>query len=84
MRKCTSMKTSVVSGPRMMTVREIAGTGLMPEHALRRLLKEGRLPAIFIGKKALINYDRLCSQLQELDSTYPATVKAECYKLERQ
>lgn len=52
--------------PRMMTVREIARTGLMSEHALRRLLKAGKLPAIFIGKKALINYDKLCDQLQSL------------------
>lgn len=52
--------------PRMMTVREIAKTGLMSEHALRLLLKAGKLPAIFIGKKALINYDRLCEQLQSL------------------
>jgi len=52
--------------PRMMTVREIAKTGLLSEHALRLLLKAGKLPAIFIGKKALINYDRLCEQLQSL------------------
>lgn len=51
---------------RMMTVREIARTGLMSEHALRLLLKAGKLPAIFIGRKALINYDSLCEQLQSL------------------
>ncbi|NBI82084.1 hypothetical protein D3Z48_08300 [Clostridiaceae bacterium] len=54
--------------PRMMTVREIARTGLMSEHALRLLLKAGKLPAIFIGRKALINYDRLCEQLQSLQA----------------
>lgn len=52
--------------PRMMTVREIARTGLMSEHALRLLLKAGKLPAIFIGRKALINYDSLCEQLRAL------------------
>ena len=52
--------------PCMMTVREIARTGLMSEHALRLLLKAGKLPAIFIGRKALINYDSLCEQLQSL------------------
>lgn len=52
--------------PHMMTVREIARTGLMSEHALRLLLKAGKLPAIFIGRKALINYDSLCEQLQSL------------------
>ena len=34
--------------PRMMTIREIASTGLLSEHALRLMLKEGKLPAILI------------------------------------
>lgn len=54
--------------PTMMTIREIAGTGLMSEHALRMMLKAGKLPAIFIGKKALINYDKLCDELQALEA----------------
>ena len=54
--------------PTMMTIREIAGTGLMYEHALRMMLKAGKLPAIFIGKKALINYDKLCEELQALEA----------------
>jgi len=54
--------------PRMMTIREIAKTGLLPEHALRLMLKEGKLPAIFVGKKALINYDNLCEKLSALEA----------------
>ena len=54
--------------PTMMPIREIAGTGLMSEHALRMMLKAGKLPAIFIGKKALINYDKLCEELQALEA----------------
>lgn len=54
--------------PTMMTIREIARTGLMSEHALRMMLKAGKLPAIFIGKKALINYDKLCEELQGLEA----------------
>ena len=65
--------------PRMMTVREIAKTGLMSEHALRLLLKAGKLPAIYIGKKALINYDKLCSQLQELHSDVARPAEPEWY-----
>ena len=63
--------------PRMMTIREIASTGLLSEHALRLMLKEGKLPAIYIGKKALINYDRLCEELQSLeaDITMETTLK---------
>ena len=48
------------SQPNMMTVRQIAKTGLLSEHALRIMLKAGKLPAIYIGNKALINYDKLC------------------------
>lgn len=54
--------------PAMMTVREIARTGLLSEHAIRIMLKAGKLPAIYIGKKALINYDNLCAALHELES----------------
>ena len=63
--------------PRMMTIREIASTGLLSEHALRLMLKEGKLPAIYIGKKALINYNRLCEELQspEADITKETTLK---------
>lgn len=52
--------------PKMMTVRAVARTGILPEHALRILLKAGKLPAIYIGKKALINYERLCEDLTTL------------------
>ena len=52
--------------PTMLTIRETARTGILPEHALRLLLKAGKLPVIYVGKKALINYDRLCEQLSTL------------------
>lgn len=52
--------------PKMMTIREIAATGILPEHALRLMLKAGRLPALYIGKKALVNFDKLCEQLAAL------------------
>jgi hypothetical protein len=52
--------------PKLMTIREIARTGLMTEHALRLLLKQGKLPAIYIGAKALVNYDTLCAKLEGL------------------
>lgn len=54
--------------PRMMTVREIARTGVLPESTLRALLKSGKLPAIYVGNRALINYDKLCYALQQLNA----------------
>ena len=51
---------------RIMTIREVAREGILTEHALRLMLKSGRLPAIYIGTKALINYGNLIVQLSEL------------------
>jgi hypothetical protein len=53
----------------MLTIRETAKTGILPEHALRLLLKAGKLPAIYVGRKAFINYEKLCEQLSELDGS---------------
>jgi len=50
----------------MMTIREIAATGLLPENALRTMLKSGILPAVYSGRKAFINYDNLCAHLNAL------------------
>ena len=58
--------------PRMMTIRQIARTGILPEHALRIMLKAGRLPAIFVGTKALINYDKLVESLSTLEGNIGA------------
>lgn len=54
--------------PNMMTIREIAQTGLLSEYTLRYMLKEGNLPVMYVGKKALVNYDRLCEQLSNLEA----------------
>ena len=52
--------------PRMMTIREVASTGLLPEHALRTMVKTGQAPYILVGSRALINYDKLIAQLNNL------------------
>jgi len=54
--------------PRMLTIRQIAATGLLPEHALRLMAKAGQLPAITVGetRKILVNYDKLLAQLANL------------------
>ena len=35
----------------MMTIRQIAATGILPEHALRVLVKSGKIPHLTVGKK---------------------------------
>lgn len=53
--------------PKMMTVRQVAATGILPETAIRRLLKQGKIPAVYSGTKAFINFDKLCEMLNNLD-----------------
>lgn len=55
--------------PKFMTIKQIAQTGLLPETALRRMLKAGQLPAIYSGRKALVNYSTLCQYLNSLPVT---------------
>ena len=54
--------------PRMMTIRQIAATGLLGEHTLRMMAKAGQLPCITVGetRKILVNYDKLLEQLANL------------------
>lgn len=55
--------------PKMMTVRQIAQTGLLPENAIRVMLRNGQIQAVYSGKKALINFDNLCAYLRTLEVT---------------
>lgn len=51
------------SPPRMLTIREAARAGPLTEYSLRLLLKQEKLPGVFIGSKFLVNYDRFVAQL---------------------
>lgn len=57
--------------PKMMTIAQIAKTGLLPENALRVMLKEGVIKAIYSGKKAFVNYDNLCEYLRGIGAVTP-------------
>lgn len=52
--------------PKMMTIREIARTGLLSEHALRLLTKQGKLPALYINSKALLDYNTVVEYIKRL------------------
>lgn len=58
----TSTTTTV---PRLMTIRQCAATHVLPEHALRQMVKSGSCPCITVGSRVYINYDKLIQQLQE-------------------
>lgn len=51
--------------PRMRTIREAARETGIPEHAMRVLVKEGRIVYIKVGSKALINLDKLVEYLNK-------------------
>ena len=60
------MENNTYNIPKMMTVRQVAATGLLPESAIRRLLREKKIAAVYSGNKACINFDILCNQLANL------------------
>ena len=52
--------------PTMKTIRQTAATGILPEHAIRVLVKQDKIPHLRVGNKVLINYEKLCVMLNEL------------------
>ena len=54
------------STPQLMTIRQVAKTGILSEYSLRLLHKQGKLPCIELPRKTLVNYTALMQQLQEL------------------
>lgn len=52
--------------PKLQTIRQIAKSGLMPEHALRLLIKQGKLPALYINSKALLDITVVIEYVRKL------------------
>ena len=53
------------NGKVFLTIRETAKTGILSEHSLRLLQKQGRIPFIMVGNKCLINYPLLLATLNQ-------------------
>ena len=51
-----------------MSIRQTAAAGPLSEYSLRLLERQGKLPCIYTGRKALVNYDLLLSQLSDPNS----------------
>ncbi len=51
--------------PQFLTIRETARTGILSEHSLRLMQKQGKIPHIMCGKKCLVNYHLLVEMLTE-------------------
>lgn len=53
--------------PSMMTVRQVAGTGILPENAIRVLLRQGKISAVYSGRTAYVNFGKLVEFLNNLE-----------------
>ncbi|MGI5849448.1 MAG: hypothetical protein ACOX8Q_05220 [Christensenellales bacterium] len=47
---------------KFMTIRQLAKTGVLPEYALRQLVKSKKLPVVYTGNRALLPYS-LCLEV---------------------
>jgi len=57
-------QTTMINGkPEMLTVRQVARRGILPERALRRLVAQNKIPVVRSGKVAYMNYTILVEQL---------------------
>ena len=50
--------------PTMKTIRQTAALGVLTEHRLRILLKQGRLPGVYCGNRFLVDVDALMEWLE--------------------
>lgn len=49
--------------PKFLTIRQTAATGILSEHHLRLLEKQGKLPGIYSGNRFKVNVGLLVDQL---------------------
>ena len=50
--------------PRMRTIRAAAAELSVPEFALRNWIKGGQIPAVYAGRKTLVNLDKVIDFLE--------------------
>lgn len=51
---------------KMLTIRQTAATGILPESMLRSMQKENRLPGILVGNRFMVNYNMLLKVIDEM------------------
>lgn len=57
------MQVSEAISAKFPSIREAAKRGPLSEYCLRLMLKQGKLPGVFSGRKFLVNYERLLEWL---------------------
>ncbi|MCL2198764.1 MAG: hypothetical protein FWB80_07560 [Defluviitaleaceae bacterium] len=48
----------------ILTARQVAKRGILPERAIRRLIAEGKIPVIKVGRTQYVNFSQMCADLQ--------------------
>lgn len=54
---------------RLMTIRQVAATGLISEHFLRLRQKQGLVPGIYSGNRFLVNVEALEEMIRRESKT---------------
>lgn len=49
---------------RFVTIREVAKTGLLSEHALRVMVRRGEVPGFRSGNRFYVNFNKLVEKLE--------------------
>ncbi len=62
-----SSNISTTAIPTLMTVTEVAATGLISAYLLRGLIKQGKVPCVKVGRTYLINFELFCKKLNDPD-----------------
>jgi len=57
-------QAAVKTLPEMVTPRQAAARGILPERAIRRLIHEGKIQTVRSGRTQYFNYTKLCQDLQ--------------------
>ena len=65
------------NAPKFLTIRETARTGIMTEHYLRIMQKQGRLPGFYTGNTYRVNYQMLVDQLNRESAVQQSAGAAE-------
>ena len=53
--------------PVFMTIKEVSRTGIIREYTLRQMVKQGKVPCIYSGKRCLINFPRFLEMLNSME-----------------
>ena len=66
-RKLQEERPSAPPLPRMMGVSQLGKVTGISVFRIRKLIKEGKVPAFYAGNKALVNYEKFCEIIDSLE-----------------